>query len=139
MKHWRNETIAAISGLMFGFGLNLSEMVNPVRVLGFLDLFGEWDPTLAFVMGGALLVTIPGFAFARNRLRPLFAMEYSEPASKLVDKKLVTGAILFGIGWGLAGLCPGPAIVNIGSLNAQALIFVAAMLVGMQMFRFTSK
>jgi uncharacterized membrane protein YedE/YeeE len=139
MKLWRNESIAAISGLMFGFGLNLSEMVNPNRVLGFLDLFGDWDPTLAFVMGGALLVTVPGFAFARKRLKPLFAIEYSEPASKLVDKKLVTGAVLFGIGWGLAGLCPGPAIVNIGSLNAQALVFVAAMLAGMQLFKLTSK
>jgi uncharacterized membrane protein YedE/YeeE len=138
MKLWRNESIAAISGLMFGFGLNLSEMVNPNRVLGFLDVMGVWDPTLAFVMGGALLVTIPGFAFARRRLKPLFAIEYSDPKNRLVDKKLVTGAILFGIGWGLAGLCPGPAIVNIGSLNAQALVFVAAMLAGMQLFKLTS-
>jgi uncharacterized membrane protein YedE/YeeE len=139
MKLWRNEMIAAISGLMFGVGLNLSEMVNPVRVLGFLDLFGAWDPTLAFVMGGALLVTVPGFAFARNRLKPLFALEYSEPTSKLVDRKLVTGAVLFGAGWGLAGLCPGPAIVNIGSLHPQALLFVVSMLAGMFLFRFTSK
>ena len=131
MANWRNESIAAVCGLLFGIGLKFSEMVNPARVLGFLDITGAWDPTLAFVMGGALLVTIPGFALARKRLKPLFAMDYSEPANKLVDKRLVAGAVLFGCGWGLVGLCPGPAIVNIGTLNTQALVFVAAMLAGM--------
>ena len=131
MKLWRNELIAVVSGLLFGIGLNLSDMVNPARVLGFLDLFGSWDPSLAFVMGGALLVTVPGFALARKRLKPLYALEYSEPLNKLVDSRLIAGAVVFGIGWGLAGLCPGPAIVNVGTLDTQALVFAGAMLAGM--------
>ncbi|MDR0779841.1 MAG: YeeE/YedE family protein [Pseudomonadales bacterium] len=128
--------IAALCGLLFGAGLMLSEMVNPARVQGFLDLFnGVWDPTLAFVMGGALLVTLPGFALARRRTQPLCADCFAEPAATVIDRPLLLGAALFGLGWGLAGLCPGPALVNLISFEPQALLFVAAMLGGMYCFK----
>jgi uncharacterized membrane protein YedE/YeeE len=130
--------IAALCGLLFGAGLMLSEMVNPARVQGFLDLFnGRWDPTLAFVMGGALLVTLPGFALARTRAHPVCAASFANPSATAIDRPLVLGAALFGVGWGLAGLCPGPALVNLISLQPQALLFVAAMLVGMYLFKLT--
>jgi uncharacterized membrane protein YedE/YeeE len=130
--------IAAFSGLLFGIGLMVSEMVNPARVLGFLDLFnGRWDPTLAFVMGGGLLVSIPGYAFARSKGHPVCAESFSNPTATAIDRPLILGAVLFGIGWGLVGLCPGPALVNIVSLQPQALLFVVAMLAGMYLFKTT--
>jgi hypothetical protein len=130
--------IAAVCGLLFGIGLMVSQMVNPARVLGFLDLFnGRWDPTLAFVMGGALLVTLPGFALARRQAHPVCAEAFSNPGATAIDLPLVLGAAVFGVGWGLVGLCPGPALVNIVSLQPQAVLFAVAMLGGMYLFRVT--
>jgi len=118
-----------ISGLLFGLGLAISNMVNPQRVLAFLDVFGVWDPTLAFVMAGALAITVPGFAKVLQREHPLFAKHYSLPIKAAIDGPLLAGAVLFGIGWGLAGLCPGPAIAALVSLDIDLLLFCALMLV----------
>lgn len=120
-----------VCGLIFGTGLLISGMTQPVKVLGFLDIFGRWDPTLAFVMGGALLISAPGFALARRASAPVFAARHLWPARKDIDRPLVAGAILFGIGWGLVGFCPGPAVVNIASLSPRLLLFVLAMIAGM--------
>lgn len=118
-------------GLIFGFGLLISGMTQPTKVLGFLDLFGRWDPTLAFVMMGALAVSALGFAFARRRMRPLFAAESLWPTKTAIDRPLVIGSVMFGAGWGLVGLCPGPAVENLATLSPQVVGFVAAMLAGM--------
>jgi uncharacterized membrane protein YedE/YeeE len=121
---------ALISGLIFGTGLVISGMTQPTKVLGFLDVFGAWDPTLAFVMGGALAVSLPGFYFARGRTRPLFAAHFRWPTRSEIDTPLIGGAMLFGIGWGLVGLCPGPAIVNLATFLPQIVVFIAMMGVG---------
>ena len=120
-----------IVGLLFGLGLLLSGMTDPGKVLGFLDLFGQWDPSLAFVMGGAILVGFFAFAVAKKRTSSFLGGALSLPKSIVIDKRLVIGSLLFGAGWGLAGFCPGPALVSMASGQAQALIFVAAMVVGM--------
>lgn len=120
-----------ISGLVFGTGLVISGMTQPAKVLGFLDVFGAWDPTLAFVMAGALIVTAPGYYFARGRGRPLVAAHFRWPTRTDVDRPVVVGSALFGVGWGLVGLCPGPAIVNLSTLLPQSAAFVAAMAAGM--------
>ena len=120
---------ALIAGLLFGIGLTLSAMLNPAKVIGFLDLFGNWDPSLAFVMGGALLVTIPGYFVLRKKEKPLLDTQFFWPEATQIDPKLLGGAVLFGIGWGLSGLCPGPAIAGIGALNMNSFIFLGAMLV----------
>ena len=119
-----------IVGLLFGAGLALSEMINPARVLGFLDPFGHWDPTLAFVMGGALVVTAPGFALLRRRQTTLLGDTLTWSDATAIDAPLIGGAALFGIGWGLVGLCPGPALVNLASLSPKVLGFVVAMAIG---------
>lgn len=121
---------ATVSGLLFGAGLVISGMADPARVLGFLTLAPGWDPSLAFVMGGALLVTVPGFALLKQSPAPAFGGEYVKPASASIDRRLLLGAALFGAGWGLAGYCPGPALVAAGQLSPVALLFVAAMLLG---------
>jgi uncharacterized membrane protein YedE/YeeE len=121
---------ALISGLIFGTGLVISGMTQPTKVLGFLDVFGAWDPTLAFVMGGALAVSLPGFYFARGRSRPLFAAHFRWPMKSEIDAPLIRGAMLFGLGWGLVGLCPGPAIVNLATFLPQIVVFIAMMGVG---------
>ena len=133
---WEAEVVSTaiaslVCGLIFGFGLLISGMTDPVKVLGFLDILGPWDPTLAFVMIGALAVSAAGFAFARHRGAPVLASQCLWPARKSIDASLVTGSILFGIGWGLVGLCPGPAIENLGTLSPQVILFVAAMMLGM--------
>ncbi|MEX2365691.1 MAG: YeeE/YedE family protein, partial [Pseudohongiellaceae bacterium] len=115
----RSSVIAAGLGILFGLGLGYSEMVNPVRVLGFLDISDGWDPTLAFVMVGALLITTPLFQYARSLRKPILAEKFVLPTKMSIDKRLVSGAVIFGIGWGLAGLCPGPAIVNLSTLQPQ--------------------
>lgn len=120
-----------IVGLLFGLGLLLSGMTDPGKVLGFLDLFGQWDPSLAFVMGGAILVGFFAFAVAKKRTSSCLGGALSLPKSNVIDKRLVIGSLLFGAGWGLAGFCPGPALVSMASGQAQALIFVVAMVVGM--------
>ena len=118
-------------GLIFGFGLLISGMTQPQKVLGFLDVFGRWDPTLAFVMAGALAVSSAGFALARTQGRPVLAAQHLWPTRTDLDRPLVIGSVLFGVGWGLAGLCPGPALENLASLSPQVVVFVLAMIFGM--------
>ncbi|MFW8636468.1 DUF6691 family protein [Cribrihabitans pelagius] len=128
------QIFALLSGLIFGLGLILSGMANPAKVLNFLDLFGSWDPSLAFVMGGAIAVTAPGFALLTNRLqKPLFDNEFRIPTR--TDPKLLTGAALFGVGWGLGGFCPGPALTALPIGATGTLIFVPFMLAGMWLAR----
>lgn len=125
---------ALLAGAVFGIGLIVSGMANPAKVLGFLDLFGNWDPSLAFVMGGAILVGVLAFALARRRTVSLLGLQMRMPASTQVDRRLVGGGLLFGMGWGLAGFCPGPALVALGMGEHKAVVFVAAMLAGMVLF-----
>lgn len=125
---------ALLSGLIFGFGLILSGMANPAKVLGFLDLAGSWDPSLAFVMGGAIGVGVVAFALAKKRDRSLLGDKMNMPTSTAIDKRLVIGGLLFGIGWGLAGICPGPALVLVGAGQTKGFVFVVAMLIGMVVF-----
>jgi uncharacterized protein len=124
--------IAALAGLVFGLGLTLSGMASPAKVLGFLDVLGAWDPSLALVMAGAIAVGLPAFALAKRRRIPL-------PESTRVDRRLVFGSLLFGVGWGLVGLCPGPALVVAGLGDAKALGFVAAMATGMALFEWLER
>ncbi len=118
-------------GLIFSAGLVISGMTQPQKVLGFLDIFGAWDATLAFVMAGAVAVTSIGFALARRSAAPIFAAKYLWPERRDIDAPLVTGAALFGIGWGLVGICPGPALVNLAGLSLPMVVFVATMALGM--------
>lgn len=125
----------AIAGALFGLGLAVSGMTNPDKVLNFLDLAGNWDPSLALVMGGALLVAVPGFAWVRRRERSLVGDPLPPPPSATIDRRLLLGSALFGIGWGLAGYCPGPALANLAHGTAEAVIFVLAVLAGSQLAR----
>ena len=118
-------------GLLFGVGLLISGMTDPGKVLGFLDLFGAWDPSLALVMGGAIVVGFFAFTVAKKRTVNFFGGAMQLPGSETIDKRLLTGAVLFGAGWALAGFCPGPALVSFASGEAKAACFVAAMLAGM--------
>jgi uncharacterized membrane protein YedE/YeeE len=128
-----------LCGLVFGAGLLISGMTQTGKVLGFLDIFGAWDATLAFVMAGAVAVASIGFALARRRGTPILAAQLSWPTRKDIDAPLVIGAILFGIGWGLVGLCPGPALVNLASLSLPVIAFVVAMAAGMLGYEAWSK
>jgi len=123
-----------LAGLVFGLGLLVSGMADPAQVLGFLDLAGAWNPSLAFVMAGAIAVGAVGFALARRRQTALTGGAMKWPQATRVDRRLVGGSLLFGIGWGLAGICPGPALVALGAGYGQALVFVLAMLAGMGLF-----
>ena len=125
---------ALCAGLIFGFGLILSGMSNPAKVTAFLDLSGNWDPSLALVMGGAIAVAAPAFAWARRRKQTLVNTPLHLPNNTSPDRKLVGGSLLFGIGWGLAGFCPGPALVAAAAGFPGALLFAAAMLAGMALF-----
>ncbi len=128
---------AAASGLLFGSGLVFSDIVNPARILGFLDIAGDWDPSLVVVMAGALIPSSFAY-FIRKRLqRTVLDLRFHEPASHSIDGRLVLGAIIFGAGWGLVGFCPGPTIAAFGLLSIPAFIFGAAMLTGMTVYRFT--
>ena len=120
-----------VCGLIFGWGLLISGMTQPTKVLGFLDIFGRWDPTMAFVMAGALAVSALGFVIAKRRGAPLFAAQSLWPSRTDIDRRLVTGAVLFGAGWGMVGLCPGPALENLATLSPRVITFVVAMAVGM--------
>ncbi|XJJ61762.1 DUF6691 family protein [Novosphingobium sp. BL-8H] len=123
--------LALLSGTMFGAGLALSGMMDPSRVRGFLDIFAAWDPTLAFVMGGALAVMALAWALQRRMLKPMAAERFELPGTRLIDVRLVGGAALFGTGWGLGGLCPGPALASLALNPLPAAVFVAAMVLGM--------
>src|ERR1700676_3123699 len=118
-------------GLIFGAGLLISGMVQPTKVLGFLDIFGAWDPSLAVVMAAALAVSVPGFMLAKRRSQPWLAKQYFWPSKSKIDLPLVTGAALFGVGWGLVGLCPGPALESLATLSLPVIVFVIAMAGGM--------
>jgi len=123
--------IAALgSGLVFGLGLVISGMTQPSKVLGFLDVFGHWDPTLAIVMAGALVVVAPGFALLRGRDTSILGVTLDWPSRRTIDRSLIGGAVLFGIGWGLVGLCPGPALANLAGLSPKVFGFVVAMAIG---------
>jgi len=126
-----SKLVALLCGLVFGLGLAISGMTDPARVQGFLDLAGRWDPTLAFVMGGGLLVNIPAYWLTKTRSQPLFGVRFVLPTRKDIDAPLLVGAASFGIGWGLGGFCPGPAIASLSSGLPQVLLFCAAMLAGM--------
>ncbi len=121
-------------GLLFGLGLILAGMTDPSKVLGFLDVAGLWDPSLAFVMGGAVLVSLGAFALAKKRSRSFLGGAMHLPTGRDIDRRLITGSLLFGAGWGLAGFCPGPAIVSVATGNPKAIVFVVAMLAGMAVF-----
>ena len=125
-------------GTLFGLGLAISGMVNPQKVIGFLDFAGDWDPTLALVFGGALLVTIPAFRLILKRSHPVLAEEFELPTKKDVDGRLLAGAAIFGVGWGLAGFCPGPAVTALASGLAPVFAFVAAMVAGMAAYKWIS-
>ena len=123
-----------LAGLVFGVGLIVSGMANPAKVLGFLDLTGAWDPSLALVMAGAIGISFFAFLFAKKRSRSLMGADMKLPTGRSIDRRLVIGSTLFGIGWGVAGFCPGPGLVALGMGEVKALIFVAAMLAGMAVF-----
>ncbi len=125
---------ALLAGLVFGLGLILSGMTDPAKVLGFLDLAGAWDPSLALVMGGAIAVTAPAFAWLRRRQRSLLGAPLQWPTRTTIDRRLVLGSLAFGAGWGLAGFCPGPALVSAAAGHPEAWWFVAAMATGMAVF-----
>ncbi|SDE81962.1 DUF6691 family protein [Limimaricola pyoseonensis] len=130
------QLFALISGLFFGLGLIVSGMSDPAKVLNFLDVFGTWDPSLAFVMGGAIAVTAPGFALITRRLpRPVFGGAFHLPTRNDLDPRLLSGAALFGLGWGLGGFCPGPALTALPMLATGTLVFVPFMLIGMWLAR----
>jgi uncharacterized membrane protein YedE/YeeE len=126
--------LSLAAGLVFGIGLIVSGMANPAKVLGFLDLAGPWDPSLAFVMAGAIAVGTLAFAVARKRTTSFLGLQMRLPTSSQVDRRLVIGSLLFGIGWGIAGFCPGPALVALGMGYGKAAIFVGAMVAGMVIF-----
>ena len=126
---------AFAAGLVFGIGLILSGMTDPGKVIGFLDVFGRWDPSLAFVMGGAILVGFFGFSLAHQRTRSFLGSAIHLPQRRDIDTRLVGGSVVFGIGWGLAGFCPGPAVVSVASGVDAAAVFIGAMLVGMMIYR----
>ena len=125
---------AFLTGLLFGLGLLVSGMANPAKVLGFLDLAGAWDPSLALVMAGAVVVGLAAFRVADGRRRSLLAQPMRIPANRSIDRRLLLGSLGFGIGWGLAGFCPGPALVALGAGEPKAVVFVIAMLAGMAIF-----
>lgn len=131
-----HRAIEFLVGLLFGWGLLLSGMTDPGKVQGFLDLFGAWDPSLAFVMGGAIFVGFFAFALARKRTTTFVGGALHLPTSRDIDKPLVVGSLIFGAGWGLAGFCPGPGIVSMAAGQPKAAVFVAAMLAGMLAHKF---
>ncbi|MGC8118981.1 DUF6691 family protein [Marinobacter sp. VGCF2001] len=123
-----------LAGLIFGLGLIVSGMANPEKVLGFLDIAGQWDPSLAFVMGGAIIVGLLAFALARRRTLSFLGFTMNTLANTRIDTRLVLGSMMFGVGWGVAGFCPGPAIVALGAGEIKAAVFVASMVAGMMAF-----
>jgi len=135
---YRNLTALA-AGILFGLGLVVSQMSNPEKVLGFLDVLGDWDPSLAFVMAGALLVTTIGYRMTTKYPRPLFDDAFQIPTNQQIDKRLAMGSVLFGAGWGLVGLCPGPAIVALTIGGLPVVVFFIAMAAGMALYELYSR
>jgi len=131
MKKHLSVITALLSGLIFGFGLILAGMANPAKVLAFLDITTLWDPSLAFVMGGAIAVGFVAFKIAGNRTNSFLDLPMNTPTSRVIDKRLVIGALVFGIGWGLIGICPAPAFVLLGTGSIKGIVFLISMLVGM--------
>jgi len=128
-----------LAGLVFGLGLILSGMANPAKVLAFLDLAGSWDPSLALVMVGAIAIGLAAFFVARNRAISFLGAEMRLPTARHIDRRLVLGSLVFGVGWGIAGFCPGPGLVALGMGEAKAAVFVAAMLLGMGVFELVER
>jgi uncharacterized membrane protein YedE/YeeE len=128
--------LAFISGSIFGLGLTISSMTNPDKVLGFLDLFNNWDPSLAFVMGGAIIVTAPMLFILTKNKNLILSKEIHLPTNKEIDKKLIIGSLIFGAGWGMVGLCPGPAISSLALLEVPSIIFVIFMFIGFYCSKF---
>lgn len=122
--------LAYLVGLIFGLGISLSGMANPAKVLNFFDVAGAWDPSLAFVMGGALVVTFAGYRLVLGRAAPLMAPDFQLPTAQNIDLRLVAGSAIFGVGWGIAGFCPGGALPALGTGRSDVMIFVAAMITG---------
>ena len=129
---------ALVIGLIFGLGISISGMANPAKVLNFFDIFGTWDPSLAFVMAGALAVNIPGYRLAFRRPAPVIEPRFQIPDKRVIDRRLVLGSATFGIGWGIAGFCPGGALPVISTLEPGVLVFIAALIVGMLVARMPS-
>ncbi len=131
----KNGIAALVVGFIFALGLGLSGMTRPDKVIGFLDLFGNWDPSLMFVMVGAIVVHLVSYRIIRKRASPLLSMKWHVPTKKEITPALVLGSVIFGIGWGLAGFCPGPAVTSLASLEAKPFAFVISMVIGMVIFR----
>lgn len=131
----KNAFAALVVGFIFAIGLGISGMTQPQKVVGFLDLFGKWDPSLIFVMVGGIIVHFATYKLIRRRKSPMLSTVWHVPTKKKITPALVSGALLFGIGWGLGGYCPGPAVTSLASLETKPLIFVLSMLVGMFLFR----
>jgi uncharacterized membrane protein YedE/YeeE len=132
-----SKIISLVCGIIFGIGLTVSQMIDPAKVLGFLNIFGDWDPSLAFVMVGALIISSPFFHLFKNNKKPIFVKSFNYTTNKEINKKLIIGSSLFGSGWGLAGLCPGPAIASLTLLNINSAVFVVAMFVGFYLVKFS--
>jgi uncharacterized membrane protein YedE/YeeE len=128
--------LAVLCGILFGAGLAISDMINPARVLAFLDVAGAWDPTLAFVMGGALIPSAAAYLIKNRMPAPVLEQRFHVPTNRTIDTPLVGGAVIFGLGWGLVGLCPGPAVAALVTLKWQAIVFVIAMIAGMAAYRY---
>lgn len=128
-----------IAGLIFGIGLIISGMTNPKKVIGFLDLAGAWDPSLAFVMVGGITIAIISFLLARRRTLSMLSLPMRIPTQRHIDRRLIIGSLIFGIGWGLAGICPGPSLVLLGSGIPQGIVFVIAMIIGMGLFEWFNR
>lgn len=135
----KNGLATLVVGFVFAIGLGISGMTQPQKVVGFLDLFGNWDPSLIFVMLGGIVVHFVTYRLIRKLKSPLFSTDWNVPTKKEITPALVTGALLFGIGWGLGGFCPGPAVTSLASFEAKPFIFVLSMLVGMFLFRLVDK
>ena len=135
----KNSLAALVVGFVFAIGLGLSGMTQPQKVVGFLDLFGSWDPSLIFVMVGAIGVHFVTYKIIRKRESPMFDIQWHVPTKKELTPALIGGSVLFGIGWGLAGFCPGPALTSLASLELTPVIFIGSMLVGMLIFKQVDK
>lgn len=135
----KTRLIALLSGLVFGVGLIIAGMTNPAKIIGFLNIFGEWDPSLMLVMGGAIAFTLPTFYLLKKRQKTFFQLPFLWSLTEAVDKRLLIGSALFGAGWGLAGFCPGPGIITLTTGQTEPLLFVVSMVVGMTVYYFFDK